>query len=706
MQNRARNRAVPLVLVSGIVLGVLLIARPATAEDVQPTSSASPSAAPIASLSPSPSASASATATASPTPTATPAPVSTPTATPLAADLIPQTIDLAFLADFAVGQVAPLSATASSGLPVAFAASGACTVTTVKGAQVARATGAGECQVTASQPGDDRYAPAEDATESFAFTQADADVTAALPGGTVLETGEPARLIVEVVGEEGDVPVPTGTVTVTVDGDSPATGDTGLPLATSAVDSTGTASITLPAVELAKLEPGDHALYVTYSGDAGYRENQASTLAIDVVPGHLGANPPPAGSPNAEFIAKYRPLRGFSYEPSPSDWKPGGSEFDSDYYNANYSQLWGPTVNGVYGRDDLGKMKQAGVNFLHIYNWNPQRTNHTPFLDYAAQNGMGVTIPIGNYTHCLIVSGCQGVSGPGSYAKAYDVIKGIFQDVYLPGANDVPHQGAAIWGIFNEIDLNGIDADEVAFVIQAILTLEDQYNVTQANRLPFFVSTSDAVEGGQRAGIVPTQQVAAALKKLALATGPTTWTGKDGQKVVLDQIPDGFWQRRMIASTNPFQDAVTYSQIIFTDWPAAFPGTDKWNTLPPMFFGEMGLNVAPNGLPQPSTSAYQGIANRDRASLACVTPAAEGAKTPAGYFLGGTMFEYSQEYKAGDPGQYAWWGARAYGAAGDARRGTLPGGGSYTIDALVDTPIWGAVTDGFRLGQAMACPGQ
>ena len=483
----------------------------------------------------------------------------------------------------------------------------------------------------------------------------------------------------DVVGEEGDLPVPTGTVTVTVDGDSAAAGETGLVLATSAVDGTGTTSITLPAEQLAKLEPGDHALYVSYSGDAGYRDNRAATLAIDVVPGHLGANPPPAGSPNAEFIAKYRPIRGFSYEPSPSDWKPGGSEFDSDHYNANYSQLWGPTVNGVYGRDDLGKMKQAGVNFLHIYNWNPQRTNHTPFLDYAARNGMGVTIPIGNYTHCLIVSGCQGVSGPGSYAKAFDVIKGIFDEMYLPGDNSTPHRGAAIWGIFNEIDYNSISADDVAFVIQAILTLEDKNNVPQESRLPFFVSTSDAVINGQSAGIVPTQQVAAALKKVAATNGPTTWTGKDGQQVVLDEIPDGFWQRRMIASTNPFQQAPQYSQIIFDAWPAAFPGTDKWNTLPPMFFGEMGLNVPPRSSSQPPASASQAIADVDRASLACVTPAAEGAKTPAGYFLGGTMFEYSQECKGAS--SYDWWGARVYGSSGDAQRGTL-------------------------LGQPMACPGQ
>lgn len=108
----------PAVLVIGLVLGALFTARPATAEDAQPTAST------------------------------------------IAADLAFQTIDLAFLSDLKVGQSAPLSATASSGLPVAFTASGACRAVTVKGALVAVAAGAGVCDVTATPGGRPRYAPA------------------------------------------------------------------------------------------------------------------------------------------------------------------------------------------------------------------------------------------------------------------------------------------------------------------------------------------------------------------------------------------------------------------------------------------------------------------------------------------------------------------------------------------------------------------
>ena len=70
-------------------------------------------------------------------------------------------------ADFAV------SATASSGLTVAFAASGNCTVA---GATV-HLTGGGSCTITASQAGDGNYNPAADVPQTFSITKADQTIT-------------------------------------------------------------------------------------------------------------------------------------------------------------------------------------------------------------------------------------------------------------------------------------------------------------------------------------------------------------------------------------------------------------------------------------------------------------------------------------------------------------------------------------------------
>jgi alpha-tubulin suppressor-like RCC1 family protein len=64
--------------------------------------------------------------------------------------------------DFAV------SATASSGLPVSFAAGGTCTVS----GSTVHLTGAGSCTVTASQPGSVIYNPAPDVPQSFTIAKA------------------------------------------------------------------------------------------------------------------------------------------------------------------------------------------------------------------------------------------------------------------------------------------------------------------------------------------------------------------------------------------------------------------------------------------------------------------------------------------------------------------------------------------------------
>jgi chitinase len=61
-----------------------------------------------------------------------------------------------------------VSATASSGLVVSFAASGKCTIS---GANV-HLTGAGSCTVTASQPGDANFNPAPDVARTFSIARA------------------------------------------------------------------------------------------------------------------------------------------------------------------------------------------------------------------------------------------------------------------------------------------------------------------------------------------------------------------------------------------------------------------------------------------------------------------------------------------------------------------------------------------------------
>src|SRR5262249_10178701 len=156
--------------------------------------------------------------------------------------------------------------------------------------------------------------------------------------------------------------------------------------------------------------------------------------------------------------------------------------YDTDFYNVDFQLLWGPGPSNT-GRNDLATLKAQGINFLHLYNWNPQR-DHGSFLDAVVANGMKLMLPISNYTDCLIVGGCQGVApGAGSYQNAYNNVQAIFNQAY-PNGGKTPHPAIGAWGVFNEYDYNNINPVNIAFVIQAILQLEANAGIPAANRLP------------------------------------------------------------------------------------------------------------------------------------------------------------------------------------------------------------------------------
>ena len=520
-------------------------------------------------------------------------------------------------------------------------------------------------------------------------------MSARIPGPDVVEIGKPMTVRITVTGEMGSDPAPSGTVTVKVDGLSLETATPESLAGT--LDEQGMATIVVPESLTSTLQPGPLTLYAAYVGDNGYQEARASA-DFQVLAKGSGYVPPPADSPAGKFVRDYRPIKGFAYEPQPSDWAgtdPGTSvNFDSDYYNADFRKLWGPE-----GRDDLGTMADIGVNLVHIYNWNPGRKYHEAFLSYAAQKGIGVTIPISNYTDCLLAGNdCQGVKGPGSYRNAYSNIEKIFNQVY---AGKKPRPGAAMWLVYNEFDETyregkPIPADSVLFSIQSILQLEKDNGIAPEDRLAISVTTTTSGKFGPAQGIGPTQDVRDVLRKSAEAGGTRTWRGGDGQAVTLDAIPDGFWQRRYIASTNPFQDATALAKMINTTWPNAFKGGDKWSDLPPMFFGETGFSAADFG------GSYDRTAEAIRSTLTCTNPIAAGN----GFFLGSAIFEYSEENRKAGHG--------VQGYAKPPRKTTAEttkewdGGAqtqktTYTVDALTPYPTWDAVKQGFA-STTSTCP--
>src|SRR3954454_6505748 len=100
-----------------------------------------------------------------------------------------QTITFDPLADKPGGAPFKASATASSGLPVRYSASGSCTVS----ADTVTLTGAGTCKITASQSGDANYFRAPDVSRSFLVgASQDGTVGGTVPATLALTLGAPA----------------------------------------------------------------------------------------------------------------------------------------------------------------------------------------------------------------------------------------------------------------------------------------------------------------------------------------------------------------------------------------------------------------------------------------------------------------------------------------------------------------------------------
>jgi hypothetical protein len=150
------------------------------------------------------------------------------------------------------------------------------------------------------------------------------------------------------------------------------------------------------------------------------------------------------------------PIRGMSYTPHPSDQvkEPPAAKweyFDSDFTNEAFPGLWGTAVTDARG--DLQKMRDLGVNFLHLYDWsvpgspygpppesgngpNDYRRNHIPFLDECDKLGIKCMIPISNYFVGRVKRGETGATTPKQQ------IQGIVAEIFRGGTK--PHPAACM----------------------------------------------------------------------------------------------------------------------------------------------------------------------------------------------------------------------------------------------------------------------
>lgn len=197
-------------------------------------------------------------------------------------------------------------------------------------------------------------------------------------------------------------------------------------------------------------------------------------------------------------LTQIRRIKGIAYDPRPSNFvqNPDNMYFDDDFYNQDFCQLWGNKSSAGCSqkpdkfRDDLMTMKNIGVNFIRMYDWNWQR-NHEGFLEYAADMGVRVTVPFCN--GCMATETAEKIIEDinGYSAKAKSAIALFIVGNELNGFLDfIPQTLNAIKGasgtlstvpICTPIKTNGSGKDAV--VTNALIDTKKVYDVYENNSM-------------------------------------------------------------------------------------------------------------------------------------------------------------------------------------------------------------------------------
>ncbi len=395
------------------------------------------------------------------------------------------------------------------------------------------------------------------------------------------------------------------------------------------------------------------------------------------------------------------PIKGIAYQPVPSDYAPCQSciYFDTDFFNADFTCLW---QSGTGSRGDLETVAQTlGANFLHLYNWNPQR-NHIPFLNECQTLGLRVAVPFSNFVS----------NNPAGLAQ---VIVDIIKEVY--GSGTTPHSAVVMWTIANEYDLagNNVSAGQIAQVAQIILYTEQ--NIVNATAT---LSISSPVSFGASGDSNGTPGVKA-IHDLFMAFSNTQSFSVtiNSQSVTIPALPSDFWETRYVAATNPqncgstpecssgltIQTYLSTSggnnsfQSYFCNNPDAgcndcitsstgncFPRTNLW-------FSEIGPGVLLScaGWMSPCTTSEQQQANFLKNSLDASMPG-----TPP-FFLGNSVFEFLDETWKGPPSSTndSTFGITKYSGSqiGTCKTIALS---DYPVDNLSQKPSFGVVQLEFK----------
>ncbi|MBX7133190.1 MAG: hypothetical protein K1X67_10985 [Fimbriimonadaceae bacterium] len=363
---------------------------------------------------------------------------------------------------------------------------------------------------------------------------------------------------------------------------------------------------------------------------------------------------PPTRADNAAIqrLIALRPLRGVGFQPAPSDYKGDGKGqyFDSDFYNEDYKQLWGPQ-----GRNDIGNLRAAGVGFIHPYDWNPTGRNHKPFLDYCAAQNMCVAVPFSNYIITQMKNGNGAVQG---------WINNIVGEVYSGGTRN---PSVILWTLGNEWDNTGgfFQPADIARLAQMIINAEDSLNIKQEDRIAFTCPVTFGVKFGN-----PVEGAGATL-----------------------QLRDGFaaagmstvFQNRFVACVNSFNPGSDLGPWAATRFPQAT------NNIPFIMY-EVGKEIGGvvNGTYSPDYGDVHDEAQQGgfyAAQIAALMPS-----TKTGPFLGFSMFSTVNEaFKGGTEATFGLYKI----SVPNARQGRTTKGENFPIDTWAEKPSFTAMKNAF-----------
>ncbi len=277
-------------------------------------------------------------------------------------------------------------------------------------------------------------------------------------------------------------------------------------------------------------------------------------------------------------------IRGVAYMPGPSNYtkEQRAQYFDSDFYNNDFFQLWGP-YEGLAPprpRSDLDRFRfELGANFIHCYDWSapvPELNlrNHLFFLAHCGRFGKA-TVPISNYTYfCLAnIPNKKPWETP---ATAHQNIQKVFREIYSKGQAPVP--GAGMWKIFNEYELwYDRDPEHVVTAITWLVEEEDKINLPDSARLPVMVDCSFGVKDGiEGAGYIK-----------------DVWDRLIAKPNIGSYSPRDFWNARFVFATNPQNDGPDIANYLAMRLPQYWQARNI--PIPPVMFTELGSSITQTG---------------------------------------------------------------------------------------------------------------